>query len=84
MMLLIAYLFMTTFSAQGAGLSPAAERDALLELSGVQGGLVVHLGCARGQLTQALCAGPAFRVHGLDTDAGAIRASPFCWHPSGI
>lgn len=61
--------------AQETPLSPLAQRDALLELSGVKGGLVVHLGCGAGHLTLAFGMNPAFRVHGLDTNPGAIRAA---------
>ena len=40
----------------------------ILEDTGLQGGLVVHLGCRDGKLTAALCAGDNFLVHGLDLD----------------
>jgi len=66
---------MVGLQAQDKPLSPTAQRDALLELSGVKGGLVVHLGCGGGQLTAALGMDTAFRVHGLDTDPGSIRAA---------
>ena len=51
--------------------SSAAEvRDAraILNDSGVQGGLVVHLGCGDGRLTASLHAGDCYLVQGLDTD----------------
>ena len=58
----------------GAGSATAAENQAqdILEGSRVQGGLVVHVGCAAGTLTAALRAGDKYLVHGLDTDAGNI------------
>ena len=43
--------------------------EQILEASGIQGGLVVHLGCGDGKLTAALRAGDSFLVHGLDADA---------------
>ena len=47
----------------------------LLRDCGVQGGLVVHVGCGDGQLTAELLAGDRYRVHGLDTDpANVARA----------
>jgi outer membrane protein assembly factor BamB len=46
--------------------------DAIYEATGVQGGLVVHLGCGNGELTAALRANPRFLVHGLGTDAVAV------------
>jgi len=43
--------------------------QAILRASGVQGGLIVHLGCSDGTLTAEMAAGNAFLVHGLDTNA---------------
>ena len=69
-------------SAFAAGLSAAetVRRDGerapakqILEATGVQGGLIVHLGCGDGKLTAALRAGDSYLVHGLDTDAEKIR-----------
>jgi hypothetical protein len=55
--------------------SPAAEPSAVdvLKASGVQGGLVVHVGCGNGKLTAALRTGDSFIVHGLDADAKAAK-----------
>jgi outer membrane protein assembly factor BamB len=39
----------------------------------VKGGLIVHLGCADGELTAALGADQGCLVHGLDIDRGTIR-----------
>ena len=55
---------------------PDAERAsarAILEATGVQGGLVVHLGCGDGKLTAALGARDAYVVHGLDADAANVE-----------
>ncbi|MCH7988660.1 MAG: PQQ-binding-like beta-propeller repeat protein, partial [Planctomycetes bacterium] len=38
----------------------------ILEATGVQGGLIIHLGCGDGKLTAALKAGDGYMVHGLD------------------
>jgi len=51
---------------------PASPQDAearrILDLAGVKGGFVVHLGAGDGTLTAALRAGESFQVHGLDRD----------------
>ncbi len=41
----------------------------ILDTSGIQGGLVVHLGCGDGKFTAALRPNDKYLVHGLDTDA---------------
>ncbi len=61
-----------------AGVSNAAETSAkaaarkILDATGVQGGLIVQLGCGDGKLTAALRANDSYLVHGLDTDAKNI------------
>lgn len=45
----------------------------VLEMAGLRGGLVVHLGCGEGALTAALGADARFVVQGLDPDAGRVR-----------
>jgi len=45
----------------------------ILEAAGIQGGLVVHLGCGDGRLTAALHASDAYLVQGLDEDPDAVR-----------
>ncbi|MBL7220948.1 MAG: PQQ-binding-like beta-propeller repeat protein [Phycisphaerae bacterium] len=47
----------------------------LLALSGVRGGLVVHLGCGGGEVTAGLRAGDNFIVHGLDADSVNVSAA---------
>ncbi|MGB2819925.1 MAG: class I SAM-dependent methyltransferase, partial [Phycisphaerae bacterium] len=44
----------------------------ILDATGVKGGLVVHLGCGDGKLTAALCAGDAYLIPGLDSDAANV------------
>ncbi len=59
------------------GASPAwaagPTADQVLGVTGVQGGLVVHVGCGDGQLTAALGARDAYLVHGLDADAANVE-----------
>jgi outer membrane protein assembly factor BamB len=52
--------------ADDANVNSLAKR--VLEETGVQGGLIVHVGCGDGKLTAALSAGDRYVVHGLDRD----------------
>ncbi len=63
-MVAIILCFAPTADAQTA-------RD-ILDAAGIQGGVVVHLGCGDGNLTAALHAGDSYLVHGLDTDAEQV------------
>ena len=57
----------------GAAASPQdAEARRILDVAGVKGGFVVHLGSGDGALTAVLRAGDAFQVHGLDRDATKV------------
>jgi outer membrane protein assembly factor BamB len=47
---------------------PQQQAQQILASSGVQGGLIVHLGCGDGRLTAALRASDSYLVHGLDAD----------------
>jgi len=51
------------------------ERRRILDAAGVQGGLVVHLGCGDGKLTAVLRAGDSYTVQGLDADARNVEAA---------
>lgn len=48
--------------------SDSVSAREILRLTGVQGGLLVHLGCGDGKLTAALRANNSYVVHGLDTN----------------
>jgi outer membrane protein assembly factor BamB len=52
---------------------PQQQAERILQRSGVEGGLIVHVGCGDGKLTAALRATDSYLVHGLDTDAEDIR-----------
>jgi len=58
--------------AYGSIPSPAETAQTILTESGVQGGLVVHLGCGDGKLTAALRAHDGYLVHGLDRNPAAV------------
>lgn len=55
-----------------AGETSNARAARILADSGVQGGLVVHVGCGDGRLTAALRAGEGYLVQGLDTDPAHV------------
>ncbi len=58
---------------QVAAPTPDAQAAALYRLSGVRGGVVVHVGCGDGRLTAALGAVPGVLVHGLATDPADLE-----------
>jgi len=65
-----AFFWVTVASA------PAATRgEEILDAAGVQGGLVVHLGCGDGKLTASLRANDRYLVQGLDADAKNVAAA---------
>ncbi|MDP6636459.1 MAG: PQQ-binding-like beta-propeller repeat protein [Phycisphaerae bacterium] len=65
---LSAFLSLAVFTANAD--TPNAKDT--LAVSGVKGGLVVHVGCGEGKLTATLRANDRYLVHGLDTDATNI------------
>ena len=54
---------------------PSDVAEAILQASGVQGGLVVHLNCGPGKITAALCANDRYIVQGLSRDPQSIEAA---------
>jgi outer membrane protein assembly factor BamB len=52
--------------------APETEARAVLDKSGVKGGLVVQLGIGDGSLTAALRANDSYTVQGLDTDGAKV------------
>jgi len=54
---------------------PETTAEEIYEATGVEGGLVVHVGCGDATLTADLYAGEAYRVHGLDDYAVAPDGS---------
>ncbi|MFW6163208.1 MAG: class I SAM-dependent methyltransferase, partial [Planctomycetota bacterium] len=63
---------------------PAAEAAAILQTAGVQGGLIVHLGCGDGRLTVGLRANDRFLVHGLDADPARVAKARALVHGRGL
>lgn len=52
-----------------------AQAKAILQATGVQGGLIVHIGRGDGKLTAALRASDSYVVQGLTTDAGKVAVA---------
>ena len=69
---LLALLLAPLSSAAAADLSPNGLASAILEETGVKGGMIVHLGSGDGRLTAALHVNDGYLVQGLDTDPGNI------------
>ena len=72
----LGFCLLSGATLDGADLSAARGlARQILEATGVQGGLVVHLGCGDGSLTAALRLDDRYLVHGLDADADNIQAA---------
>jgi outer membrane protein assembly factor BamB len=54
---------------------PEQQAKQILEITGVKGGLIVHIGCGNGKLTAALRTSENYLVHGLDSNAQAVEAA---------
>ncbi|NQU24023.1 MAG: PQQ-binding-like beta-propeller repeat protein [Candidatus Nealsonbacteria bacterium] len=67
----IAILVAMTGGLRAAEVPDLAQQ--ILEATGVDGGLIVHVGCGDGKLTTALRADDRYLVHGLDTDAAVVE-----------
>ena len=70
--LLVGVLALCLSAAQGRA---ASKADELIAAGRMRGGFVVHVGCGDGKLTAALRKSDAYVVHGLDTEAGNVRAA---------
>jgi len=73
-----------------AGAAEANENDVMtqakeiLDTSGVQGGIVVHLGCGDGKLTAALHISDSYTVHGLEADPAQVAEARSYIQAKGI
>ena len=56
----------------------------IIKESGVQGGLVVHLGCGHGELTAGLRVNERYLVQGLDTSATRVAAARTLLQSQGL
>ncbi|NQU23510.1 MAG: class I SAM-dependent methyltransferase, partial [Candidatus Nealsonbacteria bacterium] len=64
---------LTVAIVPAVGWADSAEQ--ILDETGVQGGLIIHVGCGDGKLTAALGAGDGYLVHGLDADPKNVAAA---------
>ena len=71
-MLLIVCLLSGTAKAKANENDAVKSAKEILDTVGVQGGIVVHLGCGDGTLTAALRAGEGYTVHGLEADPAKV------------
>ncbi|NQU19742.1 MAG: hypothetical protein HQ567_00555 [Candidatus Nealsonbacteria bacterium] len=66
-------LFLVPALLPAAEVQDEAAAGHILNATGVQGGLIVHLGCGDGTLTAALRPSDAYIVHALDRLSPAVR-----------
>ena len=66
-------VIVSIFLVANAQHTPKEQAQQILDATGVNGGLIVHVGCGNGQLTAALRANDSYLVHGLDADADNIE-----------
>ena len=71
-------LFVTVLCLGGSTAFAATTGKEILDAAGVEGGLVVHLGCGDGKLTAALRGNDRYLVHGLDASAANVTAARSC------
>jgi len=71
MLILLAVCLMTG-AAQGQKIDVTALAKEIIDATGVQGGIVVHIGCGNGKLTAALRINDSYTVHGLETDPARV------------
>ncbi|MFC1596798.1 PQQ-binding-like beta-propeller repeat protein [Planctomycetota bacterium] len=69
---------------EAASAADSVTAEAIYEATGVEGGLVVHLGCGDAKLTAALRASDRYLVHGLDTDAARVAKARELLHSQGL
>ena len=80
--LLIVCLLAATAVAKTNDVTTQAKE--ILDTSGIQGGIVVHLGCGDGMLTAALHAGEGYTVHGLEADPAKVAKARSYIQTQGI
>jgi outer membrane protein assembly factor BamB len=68
-LLVLCLLVCTAQAGQGDVTKQAQE---ILVVAGVQGGMVVHLGCGEGELTAALRVNDRYTVHGLEANPARV------------
>ena len=69
------FLFATVLCLGSSSALAATSGDEILQMAGVEGGLVVHLGCGDGRLTASLRVNDRYLVHGLDASSANVAAA---------
>jgi len=77
-------LTLVIIATAGTARAESVTAEAIYEATGIQGGLVMHLGCGDGQLTAALRASDRYLVHGLDTDPARVDKARELLHARGL
>ncbi len=74
---------LTAGTAQAGNANVTAQANRILNETGIQGGIVVHLGCGDGRLTAAL-ARDNITVHGLEADPAKVAKARDRIHKMGV
>jgi len=74
---LVLGLILTALSLLPVAVAQPEARQAkqIFEVTGIKGGLIVHVGCGDGQLAASLGASDGYLVHGIDVDARKVKAA---------
>ncbi len=65
---ILTVLFLAVVRCHAIVLSAQQQAKDIIKETGIQGGLIVHVGCGDGKLTAALVVNKSYLVHGLDPD----------------
>ena len=71
----LAAALLMTGGMRASAVDDSAEANRILKMSGVKGGVVVHVGCGNGKLTAALRQNEGLVVQGLDTDYARVQSA---------
>ena len=71
-MLILAAVCLFVGTSQATRIDATTQAKEIIDMTGVQGGIVVHLGCGNGKLTAALRISDSYTVHGLEADPARV------------
>ncbi|MCX7016110.1 MAG: PQQ-binding-like beta-propeller repeat protein [Candidatus Sumerlaeota bacterium] len=72
---LFACAALSALAAEPGAPPEKGQAQAILDATGVKGGVIIHVGCGDGRLTAALHANDSYVVQGLDADAKNVDAA---------
>jgi len=81
---LLMSVFLITGSLMANDNDAATIAKEIFNTTGVNGGIIVHLGCGDGALTAALHANDGYTVHGLEADPAKVAEARRYIHEQGI